>query len=82
MLSTVVNADANTKPQYSVNRSIHGLSNRIETMNAAFGFPATPIYAVYKEYYDATCETLKEVNSFLMNTCLADQFSSVIYSCG
>jgi len=79
MLSTVAVALAMFSAH---NTSSNSLMNKIGFMNAASGFPVTPIYAVYKQYFDVSCTNLEAVDSYLMNTCMSDASSSAIYSCG
>jgi hypothetical protein len=54
------------------------------SMNIAVNetFPTDPRYFIYKTYQDASCTKVESVKSVVINTCLADKFTSMQTTCG
>lgn len=55
----------------------------VKPLNIADGtFPTNPTYFTVGLYYDPFCSVVKEVQSYLLNTCMTDGSSSSMYLCG
>eukprot|EP01040_Poterioochromonas_malhamensis_P009599 gene9599-10423_t len=54
----------------------------VKPLNIVDGtFPSNPTYLTVGLYYDPFCSIVQEVQSFLLNTCMSDGSSSVMYLC-
>ena len=57
------------------------MKNTVKAQNA-MTFPSSPKYGVIANYLDTNCASFGSYSTFLLDTCLVGNSSSVKYTCG